>query len=154
MTDTTRRAFLAVCAGSPLGGCSSLAADKPVRTRSDSADWPLFAHDSKNTGHNPHASGPKSSPKERWRVRTHDLRNPFYGYALTPTPVVIGDRLYVGGESLTVHDVADGTVVWETESNKTYHCAGFADETLSVATWNAAAETSAISAFDTAGNCA
>ncbi|SIQ79868.1 Outer membrane protein assembly factor BamB, contains PQQ-like beta-propeller repeat [Haladaptatus litoreus] len=151
MTESSRRAFLAVCGATAFTGCASLGSQS-LSTQSDSADWPLFAHDSKNTGYNSHASGPKSSPTERWRVRTHDLREEFRGYALTPSPAIIGDRVYVGGETFSAHDLSDGSVVWESVGEDAYYGTGFADETLFVATWDKSSETSSISAFDTDGN--
>jgi outer membrane protein assembly factor BamB len=88
----TRRRFLALCGASAatFSGCAAipLGESNAQQAASPTGTWPTFAYDRANTGHNPETSEP-SAEKRLWEMYVD-------GYYALPTPVVVGDTLYVG----------------------------------------------------------
>lgn len=135
----SRRSFLAGAVGvGALGIGASVLKRGPdsVATHADSPDWPLVNHDTRNTGYNPRASGPANDPRVRWRTRRFDADYPVGGYLLQPTPVVVGDQVFVGGDELSALRVADGTERWSVtgDDDETFNGTAFADGRIYVTT--------------------
>lgn len=92
----TRRRFLALCGASAatLSGCSAIpfgrsrSEPNAQQATSSTGTWPTFAYDRANTGHNPKTSEP-SAEQSLWESFVE-------GYYSLPTPVVVGDGVYVG----------------------------------------------------------
>lgn len=145
----SRRSLLGalVAAGaSGLSGCSSL--DPPVDPGLDSPDWSLAGHDTHQTGHNPAATGVPDDPTERWRI-DFDLGGATGGDALAPRPVVVGDRVYLGGRRLSAHRCSDGATVWSRDVGQTLFSAAAAGDALYVPGWTEYGS-AALYAFDRA----
>lgn len=154
LPSISRRSLLVGSAGvGVLGVGASVLKRGPdsIATRADSPDWPLVNHDTRNTGYNRHASGPESDPRVRWRTRRFDSDYPVGGYLLLPTPVVVGERLFVGGDEFSALSVADGTERWSVAGadDEAFNGAAFADGRVFATT--ARNETPGVTVFDATG---
>ncbi|MFC4449481.1 PQQ-binding-like beta-propeller repeat protein [Halorussus aquaticus] len=150
----SRRALLGatgVGAVATLGLSARKRGPDSISTRERSPGWPLLHHDTRNTGYNPHATGPESDPDVRWRVERFDPEGRFRGYLNFPTPVVSGDTVFVGGRSLSALRVGDGRERWSVEGGdgETFHGTAFADDTVFATTQYP--ETSGVTAVTSAG---
>ncbi len=117
MNTIQRRTFLnTVSAASlvSLAGCTgflsddSIALEDPIETAQDSPDWPQVRHDTLNTGHNPSATGPLTSPEEAWAIEYGD------GGPWT-NPVVIDETVFIGGDRVNALDLRSGEERWSRE---------------------------------------
>lgn len=95
-----------------LAGCQE-APPRSVDDRRDTDGWLLPEHDVGNTGHNPHASPPRSDPELRWRTDGFASRAAWSAF-VPRQPVVGEETIYTGGDRLAARDLADGTIHWET----------------------------------------
>lgn len=77
MITIQRRTFISAISATSLAGitgCTELRSDElislddPIDTHRDSPNWPQVRHDTLNTGHNPSAIGPETTPEEAWSV--------------------------------------------------------------------------------------
>lgn len=138
---------LAAAGAGGLAGCSYFdSPSPPVESRLDSADWLLAGHDTHQTGHNPAAAGVPDDPTEQWRI-DFGLDGATGGDALEPRPVVVGDRVYLGGRRLSAHHRSDGTTDWEHDVNETLFSAVTDGDALYVPGW-ADFDSASLYAFD------
>ncbi len=108
--------------------------------------WPLVGQNSRNTGFNPNASPPTSSPTVAWRV-SFDDGDVTAGYGLFPRPAVADGEVYLGGRELTAFDLRDGSASWRRNAEKPVLGAAVDDERIYCQSWadNTSAE---LAAFD------
>lgn len=134
-----------------VAGCGALSNGR-VETYATSADWRFIHHDTRHTGFNPHASGPKTAPTERWSIPVYGGYDDWRcGYLGAPTPVIVNDRVYVGGEQLSAHRVADGSELWAVGETDSFHGLAYTGGKLYTSTWQDDKADPAIAAYTPSG---
>ena len=85
-----------------VGSLSSMAA----------ADWPMFQDNNRHTGY---VKQDTSFSTQTWTVQLDG--------AVTTTPVLCGDKLFVGTQAGTVYalDPQDGSILWNFTTNDAIH---------------------------------
>jgi outer membrane protein assembly factor BamB len=113
--NISRRQLLSVCgatAGSVVA-ISPLAADHPPTTNQipRKREWPMEQHDAAGTSYSQTASGPKESPRIRWKRQL----NTRLGFAYKSTPIVADGRVYAVDQELLCVDAMDGTEIFRSD---------------------------------------
>lgn len=124
MISTRRRLLRAVgvFALGSLAGCNDTLRDRSLKAPSVNG-WPSVHYDGHNTNHNPHADPPTDEPKVAWRIEGHSWNSApaKTTYRLSnATPVIAGERVYVGGQGVTCYDTRTGEQVWKRENGNRF----------------------------------
>lgn len=120
-----RREYLgaaAVLTADTFAGCTIFADDAAtpwsVTPYQSDPHWRFYGHDTFNSGRNPEAAVPTEKPSEKWSATlyTSDASPaPFLGSS-QPTPAIVDDVVYVGGDRLRAIDRWEGNERWSVSS--------------------------------------
>lgn len=110
-----------------LAGCTGRSFDS--YTGADA--WRTVHHDTHNTNRVP-ATPPRNAPRVVWRVTDAFDPEP----VIKPTPAVADGRVYLGGQTVTAYDAADGEQLWETAARGVANGLAVSDSRLYATGWD------------------